>query len=67
MKTIVNKLVVAIIPLVAISVVVVFSFGVVKKIERCQAAAIVTSQPGPELFGNSYSALMNGLFANSGR
>jgi hypothetical protein len=67
MKTIANRLIVAIIPLIALTVVVTFSSGVARKIEHCQAAATVYSQPGPEILGSSYSAMMNTLYATSGR
>jgi hypothetical protein len=67
MKTIANKLIVAIIPLIALAVIVTFCAGIAKKVERCQTAAMVYSQPGPEILGNSYSTMMNSLFSSSGR
>jgi hypothetical protein len=67
MKSLINKLAVVIIPLIALTVAIIVSNGIVKKVERCQAAAAVYSQPGPELLDGSYSNLMNTLNAISVR
>jgi len=67
MKTLINNLVVAVIPFIALTIVVTVSNGIVRKVERCQAAAMLNTQPGPEMLGNSINAVVDSLFAASGR
>lgn len=58
MKSIANKLIVAVIPLIAMTTFIAVSSGIAKKVERCQSSAMVFSQP----LGNSYAEMMNSLF-----
>lgn len=67
MKTIISKLAVAIIPFIALTIVVTASNGIAHKIERVQAAAMINDQPAPEMLGNSIGALMDNLIIASGR
>jgi len=67
MKTLINKLAVTIIPLVAISALVMCSTGIAKKAERLQTSAITSSQPGSELFSARYNDVMSNLYFASGR
>lgn len=63
MKSITNKLIVAVMPLIAMTTIIAVSTDIAKKVERCQSAATACSQPGPEILGNSYTEMMNSLFA----
>jgi len=63
MKSIANKLIVAVIALIAMTAIIAASTVISKKVERCQSASMVFSQRGPEIIGNSYTEMMNTLFA----
>jgi hypothetical protein len=67
MKSIINTLVVAIIPLIALTATIAISNGIAKKVEHCQAAAAAYSQSGSELLSGSYSDMINTLNAISVR
>jgi hypothetical protein len=67
MKSIANKLIVAIIPLIALTAFVTFSNVIAKKVERIQAAAAVYPQPGSEMPSGSYSNMIETLNATSWR
>jgi len=67
MKTMISKLAVVIIPLILLTIVVTVSNSIAHKIERAQATAMVSTQPGPEMLGNNIGAVMDNLFTASGR
>ena len=64
MKTFINKLAIVIIPLMVIFATVTVSNAIARKVELAQAAAMVNTQPGPQLLGNSISSALNALFTN---
>ena len=67
MRTVIVKLSVTIISLVAMATLVIFSSGVARKIACFQAAAVPHTQPGPEFVASSIGTLMDNLYAASGR
>lgn len=67
MKTVISKPAVVIIPFIALTIVVTVSNGIARKIERDQTSAMVCTQPCPEMPVNSIGAVMDNLFAASGR
>lgn len=67
MKTVINKLAVTIIPLIAVATLAMFSTAIANRVERLQTAAITGSQPGSELFSAKYSDMVNNLYFASGR
>ena len=67
MRTVIVKLSVIIISLVAMATLVIFSSGAAGNVARFQAAAVSHTQPGPEFVGSSIGALMDNLYAASGR
>ena len=67
MKTITSKLAAVIIPFIVLAIVVTASNGLAHKVERAQAAAMISNQPAPEMFSNSIGAVMDNLITASGR
>ena len=67
MKTTISTLTIAIIPIIVLTIVVIFSTPLAKKVEQSRMAAIQTVQPGPEMLAGSYSTMLNTLYATSGR
>lgn len=62
MKSIANKPIAAVIPLIAMTALIAVSTGIAKKVERRQSTATAFSQPGPQIPGNSYTEMLNTLF-----
>lgn len=66
MKTLIHNFSIAIIPLIALSLVA-FTTVAPKRTARHQASAIVQSESALQVPASSYSEVLNGLFAVSGR
>ncbi len=67
MKTIFAKSAVSILSIIVIAALIVLYADFARKADRLQSASMSQSQQYPEIFGSSYCAAMNNLFATSGR
>lgn len=61
MKTLISRLAIAPILGITLVAVITVSDSIAKRVERCQAAAMVNSQPGQEMLNGSFSNMMNTL------
>lgn len=67
MKTIISKLAIAITFSITLVTVVNISSYISRKTLPYRSASVSQTQPGPEILGNSVGAVMDNLFASSGR
>lgn len=67
MKTAISKLIITLIPFIAMALLVTVAVGLSRKAERIQTAAVSQQQSESKLFGSSCDNLLNNLFVAGGR
>lgn len=67
MRLIANRLITAVTIVITMTAIIAVSTSLAKRVGHFQSSTMNFPQPGPEILGNSYNAMMNNLFAASGR